>query len=212
MVERGEVREFGWWRVRAEQGADGEGGAPQGVSGRTRRRARQTGGKRVPTCQPWRPGRRRRRTGGGGDTPKLDLEDRGDIKATREGEDTPKLDLVDQGDTEATREGEDTPKLDLEDREDIKATGEGEDTPKPELEADTDNPGYFPPILGLFWAILDYLRLNPGYLPPIYRHIVMHCQSSLEALPNLKVSPNLRASLNLRASPNSRASLNLRAR
>jgi hypothetical protein len=38
------------------------------------------------------------------------------------------------------------------------------------------NPGYFPPILGLFWAVLDYLRLIPGYLPPIYRHIVIHCQ------------------------------------
>ena len=38
--------------------------------------------------------------------------------------------------------------------------------------ADIQNPGYFPPILGLFWAISDYLKLNPGYLPPMHRHIV----------------------------------------
>ena len=42
--------------------------------------------------------------------------------------------------------------------------------------SDEDNPGYFPPILGLFWAVLDYLRLNPGYLLLIYRHIVIHCR------------------------------------
>ena len=30
------------------------------------------------------------------------------------------------------------------------------------LTAGQDNPGYFPPIFGLFWAIFDYLRLNPG--------------------------------------------------
>ena len=42
--------------------------------------------------------------------------------------------------------------------------------------ADVDNPGYFPPILGLFWAVLDYLRLIPGYLPPIHHHIVIHCR------------------------------------
>ena len=42
--------------------------------------------------------------------------------------------------------------------------------------ADIYNPGYFPPILGLFWAILDYLRLDPGYLPPMHRHIVMYCR------------------------------------
>ena len=35
---------------------------------------------------------------------------------------------------------------------------------------DVDNPGYFPPIFGRIWAVLDYLRLNPGYLPPMYRH------------------------------------------
>ena len=40
---------------------------------------------------------------------------------------------------------------------------------------DVDNPGYFPLIFGVIWAVLDYLRLNPGYLPPIYRHIVIHC-------------------------------------
>ena len=39
-----------------------------------------------------------------------------------------------------------------------------------------DNPGYFPPIFGLFWAIVDYLRLNPGLFPSIYRHIVIHCR------------------------------------
>ena len=42
--------------------------------------------------------------------------------------------------------------------------------------ADIDNPGYFLPILGIFLAILYYLRLNPGYLPPIYRHIIMDCR------------------------------------
>ena len=47
------------------------------------------------------------------------------------------------------------------------------------LPSGQDNPGYFPPIFGLFWAILDYLRLNPGYLPSIYRHIVIHCRTPL---------------------------------
>ena len=45
-----------------------------------------------------------------------------------------------------------------------------------QLWADVDNPGYFPPILGLFWPVFDYLRLNPGYLPPMHRHIVIHCR------------------------------------
>ena len=40
---------------------------------------------------------------------------------------------------------------------------------------DVYNPGYFLPILGLIWAVLDYLRLNPGYLLPMHRHIVIHC-------------------------------------
>ena len=38
-----------------------------------------------------------------------------------------------------------------------------------------DNPSYFPPILGICWAVLDYLRLNHGYFPPKHRHIVIHC-------------------------------------
>ena len=42
----------------------------------------------------------------------------------------------------------------------------------PTLTLDIHNPGYFLPILGLFWAIIDYLKLNPGYLPPIHRYIV----------------------------------------
>ena len=80
----------------------------------------------------WRPLTGFRRYGG--DDPKLDLEDRGDTKATGEGEDTPKPDLEDREDIEATREGGNDPKLDREDRGDIKATVEGEDTPKPDLE------------------------------------------------------------------------------
>ena len=55
----------------------------------------------------------------------------------------------------------------------------GWDQPRRLSPADVDNPGYFPPILGLFGAIWDYLRLNPGYLPPIYRHIVMDCRCPL---------------------------------
>ena len=42
------------------------------------------------------------------------------------------------------------------------------------LWPDKDNPGYFPPILALFWAISDCLGLNPGYLPPMHRHIDMY--------------------------------------
>ena len=42
--------------------------------------------------------------------------------------------------------------------------------------SDVDNPGCFPTILGLFWAVLDYLRLNPCYLPPMHRHIAIHCR------------------------------------
>ena len=38
--------------------------------------------------------------------------------------------------------------------------------------ADTHNPGYFLPILVLFWAISDCLQLNAGYFPPMHRHIV----------------------------------------
>ena len=55
--------------------------------------------------------------------------------------------------------------------------------------ADTDNPGYFPPILGLFWAILDYLKLNPGYLPSIYRHINMDCQCPVVSDGLVQVDP-----------------------
>ena len=45
-----------------------------------------------------------------------------------------------------------------------------------DVPANVDNPGYFPQIFGLFWAVLDYLRLNPGNLPPMHRHIVIHCR------------------------------------
>ena len=32
----------------------------------------------------------------------------------------------------------------------------------PVMTPDVDNPGYFPPILGLFLAVFDYLRLHPA--------------------------------------------------
>ena len=43
------------------------------------------------------------------------------------------------------------------------------------VSSDIDNLGYFPPILGLFWAFSDYLRLNLGYLPLMHWHINMYC-------------------------------------
>ena len=66
------------------------------------------------------------------------------------------------------------------------------------LEPDTDNPGYFPPILGLFWAILDYLRLNPGYIPPMHGHIVMHCWCPVATVRNMRVYPNVATVINVR--------------
>ena len=54
------------------------------------------------------------------------------------------------------------------------------------LLPDIDNPGYFPPILGIFGAVFDNLRVKPGYLPPTHCHIVIHCR----CLPITSPPPN----------------------